>query len=182
MVMTKLVTAEDLALPIEDECRYDLIRGELYRMAPAGARHGKIGMRIARPLANHVSEHELGEVFGAETGFILARDPDTMLAPDVAFVRADRLPPDEEQDGFLPLAPDLVVEIVSPSDTARYVFDKVMEYLDAGVLMVIVIEPRRRTVSVYGSDRVARVLVEGEELDGGDVLPGFRLPVKDLFR
>lgn len=181
MATTTLMTVEDLARIGDHEGRYDLIRGEPIRMAPAGWPHGKISLRIGRALLDHVEHERLGEVCGAETGFVLARDPDVVLAPDAAFVRADRLPPEEEQEGFLPLAPDLAVEVVSPSDSSDYVTDKVMEYLDAGTSLVWLVQPRRRIVTVYTPDRIGRVHGEEDELDGGDVLPGFRLPVAEIF-
>lgn len=182
MATTKLMTAEDLWQLDDDEHRYDLIRGELIRMPPANYRHGILGMRIARKIADYADEHELGEVPSSETGFILARDPDVVLAPDAAFVRLDRVPPRDQQNRFAQLAPDLVVEVVSPSDLSRDVHAKVMEYLAAGVKLVWVVEPQREDVTVYTSDRTARVLNTADELDGGDVLPGLKLPVADIFK
>jgi Uma2 family endonuclease len=181
MVTTKLMTAEELERLPDDEHRYDLIRGELLRMAPAGGEHGEIASHIDMRIAAFVYEHRLGKTYGAETGFYLQRNPDTVLAPDAAFVRQDRLPPREARRGFVPVAPDLVVEIVSPSDSASDVSDKVTTCLDADVRLVWVVEPRRRTVSIYLPDHTARILREDEVLDGADVLPGFRLPIAELF-
>ena len=175
-----IFTADDLTT-LPDDRRYDLVAGELIEMSPAAAKHGKYAMRFGSRLDAHVTQHNLGTVFAAETGFLLSRDPDTVLAPDVAFVRADRLPPEEEWQAFLPLAPDLVVEVVSPSETAIQVMDKVLAYLDAGVRMVITVDPIRKVVVVYGPDRSARILTIADTLDGGDVLPGFRLPLAELF-
>lgn len=177
----RVTTAAELLKLPGDGQRYDLIRGELYCMSPAGARHGRVSAKVAQRLLNHVEPRKLGLVFGAETGFILARDPDVVLAPDVAFVRADRLPPDDQQDGFLALAPDLVVEIVSPSDRWNYVMDKVQEYLRAGVRLLWVIDPRRKSVVVFGPEGSGRTLGEGDSVDGGDVLLGLSLPVADVF-
>jgi Uma2 family endonuclease len=183
MTTRAMMTADQLLeLSATSECRYDLIRGELIEMSPAGARHGRIAATLARLVGNFVAEYGLGVVFAAETGFILTQQPDTVLGPDAAFVRSDRLPPDEEQDGYLRLAPDLAVEVISPSDRAGQVSDKVAEYLDAGVRLLWVIEPRRRIVTAYTPDRHALILREHDELDGGDVLPGFHLPVAELFR
>lgn len=176
---TGISTAEQLERRRDNGHRYDLIQGELYRMSPAGARHGEVAALLAMHLGAFVLPRGLGRVYGAETGFRLADD--TVLGPDVAFVAANRLPPIEQRVGFLRLAPDLVAEIVSPSDRARYVSDKVLAYLDAGVRLVWLVEPRRRVVSVYGADRTARLLGEGDSLDGGEVLPGFRLSLADLF-
>jgi Uma2 family endonuclease len=179
--MTAITTAEQLEQLPDDDCRYDLIRGVLYQMSPAGGRHGMLAAELARRLGNHVVERRLGRVFGAETGFVLARDPDTVLGPDVAFVATERLPPEEEWDRFPRLAPDLAAEIFSPSERGPSVREKVREYLDAGVRLVWIVDPRRRTVTVYTPDGASRVVTDSEELDGGEVLPGFRLPLAELF-
>jgi Uma2 family endonuclease len=178
---SKLVTAEELARMPDDGYRYDLIGGVLLKMCPASFEHGWLAAQIAALLWNFVRPRRLGIVVGAETGFLLARDPDHVLGPDVAFVRAERLPPRRERRRYLPLAPDLAVEIVSPSDRTRTVIDKVMEYLDYGVRLVWVVYPVRQMVMVWNGDRTGRLLGEHDELDGGDVLPGFRVRVGDLF-
>lgn len=179
---TKLMTVEELEQMPDDGYRYDLVRGELVRMSPAGRRHGRVAFTLGFLLAPHVNEQALGELYAAETGFILARDPDLVRAPDVSFVRADRLTGEMSDDGYLNLAPDLAVEVVSPTDRYRQVLEKVMDYLNAGTPLVWVIEPRRRLVTVYTPDQSARILTEQDELDGGDVLPGFRTPVAAIFR
>ena len=111
-------TAEDLQHLPSTEQRMELVKGKVYELAPAGGRHGSVAMRIANRLANYVNERHLGEVFAAETGFILRRDPDTVRAPDAAFVAAGRLPAGDLPAGYPELAPDLVVEVRSPSDRA----------------------------------------------------------------
>ena len=181
MATTLVTRVDEIAALPSDGFRYDLIRGELYRMSPAGARHGEIAMEIGWRIKTFVAEHRLGTVYAAETGFLLGRDPDTLLAPDVAFVQTDRLPESAQAEGFLALAPDLVVEVVSPSDTSRYVSDKVLTYLDAGCQLVWVVEPERRTVTAWTPDRMARVIMAGQRVDGGDVLPGFGLDLADIF-
>jgi len=181
MPTTQLLTVEDLWALGDDGHRYDLIRGDLHRMALAGGEHGQIGVMISSALLTHVRPRRLGAVFGADTGFILARSPDTLLAPDVAFVHADRLPPRDQRIGYLELAPDLAVEVISPSERPADVAQKVAIYLAAGVQMVLVVEPRQRTITVHAQGQASRVLQEGDELDGGDVLPGFRVPAAEVF-
>jgi len=178
------VTAEDVAALADDGYRYDLIGGQLIRVSPAGFRHGRLAAELARRLGNFLVEHpSLGVVVGAETGFVLARDPDSVLGPDAAFVRRDRLPAEAERDGYLELAPDLAVEVVSPHDRWSYVTDKVETYLAAGVALVWVLDPRRRAVRVYRADGSEQRLraASGDSLDGEQILPEFRLPLAELF-
>ncbi len=181
MATTRPLTVEDLA-EIDEPGRFDLIRGELIRMPPAGGEHGRIAVVIAARLYNFITDRALGTVYGAETGFILDEQAATVLAPDVAFIRASRLPAGDVQSGFVPIVPDLVVEIVSPSDRLSQVQDKVLAYLEYGVGLVWVVDPRRRTVTVYHPDRTARLLLEDEALIGEDVLPGFEAAVTEIFR
>ena len=178
MVATGLMTIEELEQLPDDGYRYTLIRGVLYRMPPPKPCHGRITTTVAGYLRSFVAEHRLG-IVSSNSGFVLARDPDVLLGPDVAFVRADRLPPDE--DRYPDLAPDLAVEILSPSNTGPDVEDKIREYLAAGVPLIWLVDPRRRTVRVRAADGTDHLLTEADELDGGDVLPGFRLPVARLF-
>lgn len=111
----------------------------------------------------------------------MSRDPDTVRILDASFVRVDRLPPPEQRRRFIELAPDLDVEVVSPSDSANDVQAKVREYLDAGVQLIWVVHPVHRTVTVYSADRTAHVLYDDDSLTGGDVLPGFRVRVAEIF-
>ncbi len=180
MVVQTLATVDDLLAIPDDGNRHELLRGEIIVSPPPGFLHGLTQLGLGSWLRRHVDEASLGAVV-TESGFLLKRDPDTVLGPDVAFIRADRLPPDAMQTTYLELAPDLVVEVVSPSNALAEMHDKVLTYLEAGVRMVLVLEPKRRTVTVHTPDRVARTLVVGETLDGGDVLPGFSVPVADLF-
>ena len=177
------VTADDLATLSDDGYRYDLLEGNLIRVSPAGFRHGRLAAEVVYRLrAFLANDPDFGVVVGPETGFRLARDPDTVLGPDAAVVRRDRLPPAEQQTGYLELAPDLAVEIVSPSDRWTTVSDKVEAYLAAGVRPVWVFEPSRRAVRVYTPERERRLRADrGDALDGGDVLPGLRLPLAELF-
>src|SRR5206468_12011006 len=128
-----------------------------------------------------VRTRQLGEVFGAETGFTIARNPDTVRAPDVAFVTSARIAAIGVTKKFFSGAPDLAVEVVSPSDTVNEVDEKVQDWLDACVRLVWVVNPKPRTVIVYARGQSPRILSESESLDGSDVVPGFRLPIRDIF-
>ena len=138
-------------------------------------------MRIAARLFQHVEAHNLGTVYAAETGFQLAQDPDTVRALDVAFVSRQRLVAVEEVEGYWPGAPDVAVEVISPSDRYTDVEDKVVEWLEAGSRMVIVVNPRQRLVTVYHSRTDIVMLTEEDTLDGGEVVPGWQLPLKEVF-
>lgn len=180
-VTTTLMTADELLRMPDDGYRYELLQGELIRMAPAGSEHGVTIVNITLPLARHVKANDLGIVFGAETGFKIASDPDTVRAPDVAFVRSDRIPSSGIPKGYWPGAPDLAVEVISPSDTYSEVEDKVNEWLDAGAQMVIVMNPRNRTLKIHRSRTELLVLSEADELDCNDIVPGFKCKVSEFF-
>ena len=161
--------------------RAELVGGGLVVMAPAGGRHGEVAHTLALFIGNHVRKRNLGRVFAAETGFVLRRDPDTVRAPDAAFVAAERLKAEETPAGFLESAPDLVVEVVSPGDSTAAVRDKVRDWLEAGTRLVWVVCPRTRTVAVHRPGRPAEALRDDDDLQGGSVLPDFAVPVRDLF-
>lgn len=181
MTTTKLLTAEDLWQLGDEGDHFELVRGELVAMSPASGEHGDIGGTIFWHVKTHVRSHRLGKAFTAETGFLLARNPDLVRAPDAAFIRSDRLPPPEKRRGYWEVAPDLVIEVVSRWDRSSEIHNKVMDYLEAGVRLVWVVYPTRRTVVVHLPDRTSVTLTDADELDGGDVLPGFRLPVATIF-
>ena len=174
------MTAEELFRLPDDNCRYGLIRGELQRMAAAGFRHGAVIMNVAVPLGHHVKAHGLGVVCGAETGFVLAREPDTVLAPDVAFVRRERIPASGLPVTFWEGAPDLAVEVTSPGDTRRSVADKVASWLAAGTRLVWVVDPERAMVTIHEPDGTPRRLTGADVLDRAPLFPGFSLPVADV--
>ncbi|PKB84045.1 MAG: hypothetical protein BZY88_00830 [SAR202 cluster bacterium Io17-Chloro-G9] len=176
-----LFTAEELSRLSETSHRYELVKGELFEMPPAGARHGDVAMEIGTLLRVFVRANRLGWVFAAETGFILVRNPDTVRAPDASFVAMERLPAGDLPVGFLEVAPDLAVEVVSPGDTAREVEEKVEDWLRAGTRLVWVIYPATHSATVYRALGESEQLSENESLDGGDVLPGFGCTVGDLF-
>lgn len=171
MATTKqaILTAEDLFLMGEEADRQEQVRGELQPMSPAAGTHSEIWIGLATSPWIWVKPRRLGQVYGAGTGFIISRNPDTVLAPDVAFVSAERLPPPEDRIGFLPIAPDLAVEVLPPRS-------------DPGVRLIWTLDPRARAVTASHAAGRVRVYREGDVLDGGEVLPGFRVPVADPFR
>ena len=176
-----LFTAEELFCLPADERRLELVKGKLYEMAPAGGRHGLIAGEIFGLLRNHVRSLGLGQVFAAETGFTLQRNPDTVRAPDAAFVAQDRMPQGETPDGYLALAPDLAVEVISPNDRPREVREKVADWLNAGTRLVWVIYPSSRTTTVHRPPDSVEELGAEDVLDGADVVPGFSCVLGELF-
>jgi Uma2 family endonuclease len=174
-------TAEQLLHMPSDGYRYELIAGELHKMSPAGWRHGDVGGWLHGLIAAHLLTHRLGKLFMAETGFILGRDPDTVRAPDISFVRNDHVPAELREDAFWPAAPDLAVEVVSPGDTSREVNEKAHAWLAGGAQLVWVVNPILRTVSVYRPGEPILTLTEAEELSGEGVLPGFRCRIAEIF-
>ena len=172
MPATAPLTADELlSLRIPGKS-LELVRGVLLVKEPPGFLHGAVAARLGNMIANHVNARDLGLVLAAETGFKLAADPDTVRAPDVAFVRRERIP-DPLPGGYAALAPDLAVEVLSPSDRPGAVLAKVADWLDAGSQLVWVVDPAARRARVYRADGSESLLVEGDVLDGETVLPGF---------
>ena len=180
---TKPVTAEDLLLMTQGDTgkRYELVEGELWEMPPAGGYHGNVAFTIASIIGAYIRGKNLGVGFTAETGFVTRRDPDSVRAPDVAFVSKERLAQGRAPDGFVQIAPDLAVEVVSPSDSAAAVYVKVEEYFAAGARLVWVVHPDTRSVTVHHSPGESKTLREGDALDGEPVFKGFQVRVRDLF-
>ena len=175
-------TAEDLLAVSKDSShRYELMKGALQIMSPAGAKHGDIALEIGARIRIHATDQQLGRAFGAETGFLLARNPDTVRSPDAAFVSQARLQETGVPHTYFPGAPDLAVEVVSPGDTAGEVEEKVQMWLAHGASLVWVIHPATCTVTVYRRDGSANVLLDDDLLDGEAVLAGFSFPVARLF-
>ncbi len=174
-------TAEELLRMQGDGLRYELIRGELKKMAPAGNEHGNVAMDFGTLLNVHVRANKLGKVYAAETGFKLASDPDTVRAPDAAFISRKRLDEVGPVQGYWPGAPDLAAEVISPSDLYTEVSEKVAEWLGAGAKMVVVVNPRTRQLLVHLSPTEVKVLGVGDTLEGGEVVPGWQLPIGELF-
>jgi Uma2 family endonuclease len=177
MAGTRVATEADLLRMPRDGRKYELVEGAIV-MTPAGSRHGQVAVRLsARLLA--ATENGRGHVFDSSTGFRLPGG--NVRSPDVSFVAAGRFPGERVPEGFPELAPDLAVEILSPEDRAREVMDKVGELLDAGVRLVWVIDPRGGRAVAYRSPAGAREIGADGDLDGEDVLPGFRCPLAALF-
>jgi Uma2 family endonuclease len=176
----RLLTATEFEnLPEEDEYRVELVRGRLVRSPRPAPLHGRLVIRLGRVLDEFVEKAGTGVAL-AEVGSLLARDPDTVRGPDLAYYSHDRIPESGYATGFWG-PPDLAVEITSPTNRVSDTQAKVTDYLDAGVRLVWVIDPPTRSVTAYTSDGTARILRSDEVLEGGDVLPGFRLPLAAFF-
>ncbi len=177
----ELMTADELFEISDDSYRYELVKGELRKMPPAGSEHGVLTLRLAWRLAQHIEQHELGVFFAAETGFRIKIAPDTVRAPDIAFVRKERIPDTGIPAGYWSGAPDFAVEVISPGDTYLEVEEKVRDWITTGTSMVWVVNPRRRTVTVHRSLKGSTLLTEEDELNGGDVIEGFQCRVAEIF-
>ncbi len=178
---TQPMTAEQLLNMQDDGFRYELVRGELRKMAPAGQSHGEYAMNISISLGGHAKANRLGKAYTADTGFMLATRPDHVRAPNMAFVSNERLREIGESDGFAQGAPDAAVEVISPNDRYTEVEEKVADWLAAGTLAVIVVDPRRRTVKVHRSSTDVVTLTEADVLSVDEAVPGWRMPVRDIF-
>lgn len=188
VVQERFYTAQDLwtlsHLPEYDSRRLELSEGELIEMSPASGKHGVLGGNVLALMWNYVRQNDLGLITTAETGFILYKNPDgrdTVRAPDVGFINAARVPEGGlPEEGYIPVPPDLAVEVVSPSDDAEDLHLKIHQYLKAGTRLVWVFYPKSKSVAVH-TPAGAHTVEIGGALDGGDVLPGFSLPLKDVF-
>jgi Uma2 family endonuclease len=178
----QLMTADELAAKPDDGFVYELIKGELIKVSPPpGHEHGLVAMNIAGPLCEYAKKQQLGNVYAAETGYLLELDPDTVRAADVSFIKRERIKAAEPVHGYWIGAPDLAVEVVSPGDTVRRIEDKVTEWLKSGARTVWVVSAKLHTVTVYRSLTEIAVLTEKDILDGGDVVPGFQISVAEIF-
>ena len=176
------MTADELLAMPDDGFVYELIKGELIKVSPPpGHEHGRVIMRIAGPLYEYARSKHLGEVYAAETGFVLEQNPDTVRAADVSFVSRERIEKAGLIQGYWIGAPDLAVEVSSPSDTVRRIEGKVAEWLAAGTRIVWVVSSRLHTVTVYRSLTDIVTLTEKDGLDGGAVVPGFQISVAEIF-
>lgn len=179
-IAAKLVTAEEFyALPNHGG-RAELIEGQIHPMSPANYNHGYIEHNLSGEIYIYAKQNRNGQGFGAETGFLIARDPDTVLAPDCAFVRRERIKEVERRRGFCGAHPDLAVEVISPSETKREVADKARRWLQAGVSVVWVIDPETRQATVYEGSAI-RIIGENDHLTAENLMPGFSVRLGDLF-
>ena len=176
----KLMTADELLCLPDDGQRHELVAGELRTMPPSGEEHGTVAMTLGADLGHYVRAHGLGRVLAAGTGFLLTIDPDTVRAPDVAFISRGRATTPPVLD-YWPGPPDLAVEVVAPNDLYTEVEEKVATWLEHGTQMVIVVDPCLRMVMVHRSPTQACWLTLNDVLDGEDVVPGWTMPVRDLF-
>lgn len=178
----QLMTADELLGMPDDGFVYELIKGDLIKVSPPpGYEHGLVTMNIAGPLYAHIEANNLGKVCAAETGFLLYRNPDTVRAADVAFIRRERIEQVGPVKGYWIGAPDLAVEVISPSDTVARIEGKVEQWLNAGTALLWVVSPKLHTITVYRSLNDIVALTEQDALDGSDVVPGFAIPVAHVF-
>ena len=181
-VKPRLTTAAELFELSTDGVRHELFEGSLRMMSPAGGRHGRLAIRIAWLLNNHVMAKQLGVVLAAETGFRISVDPDTVLAPDVAIVENSRYSQVENEIGYLPLAPDLAVEVLSPNDRFSRVESKALAWLDAGSKLVLLVDPEMETIHAYRSRSQIQIFEKLESIECDDAVPGWTLEVNEVFR
>lgn len=180
MATTRLYTVEDVEQdPPEGE--WELIDGELVPVTPSGLESSSLGHRIGRIVGNFVDVHGLGMMTGADGGYVLFPDRATIRVPDVAFIRQDRLPPKGERSRFPRLAPDLAIEVLSPSDSTSEVIAKLEMYQESGIPLIWIVDPQKTTITIIATGKPTVVLRPGDTLDGGDVLPGFSVPVAEIF-
>lgn len=178
----RLITAEQFERwPEENGYRLELVRGRIVREPGPAPLHARVDAELTARLHQFVKARGVGVVL-ASCGFTLFRNPDTVRVPDISYVCTERIPPRGYSGGFWALAPDLAVEILSPSNAMTEIHEKVLEYLDAGSQMVWVVDPVRRTITVYRSPSDIRILRDDEMLDGGEVLPGFQVSLSGLFK
>ena len=178
---TALMTAEELMELPDDGFRYELINGELEKMPPPGLPHGRIAFRLSVFLGQFILEHGLGEGLAPETGFKLTSNPDTVLAPDFAFVTNERFTEVGKTEGYGVGAPDLAVEVLSPSDRPGKVNQKISQWFSFGTKQVWIVDPTRSMVAVYRSESDITTFSGSDYLEAQDLFPGFRLSLERIF-
>jgi Uma2 family endonuclease len=182
MSVATLVSAQELLRMPRDDWRYELVEGVLHRMPPPGFERGTTAGQFGGLLFTHVNQRKVGRVLAAETGFLIGTQPDTVRAPDVAFVSNERLREqvfDPKQ--YFPGAPDFLVEVLSPTDTYSEVEKKVAGWLGAGARMVVLADPAKQILFVHRPDRPAEILTKDDTLDASGVVSGWKVQVADIF-
>jgi Uma2 family endonuclease len=180
MVATRRVTVEEFEeTPLEGN--WELVDGELVEVSPTAEESSNISAILVVLIGQHVLEHDLGRIYTAEGGFVLFPNRATVRAPDVAFVRADRIPHGDARKRFARVAPDLVVEVLSPTDRPSDVVAKVEMYREAGVPLIWLVDPDTKTVTVVATETSVATLHAEDTLEGGTILPGLHIPVAKIF-
>jgi Uma2 family endonuclease len=179
MVTTKLLTAQDLWNMGDTGNKYELIRGELVEVTPPNVTHGGLMVTIARLIGNYAKDHRHGKLYAGDVGVVIEHDPDTVLGPDLSFYVADRVPTVEPV--YFQTPPDLTIEIVSPSNSAREIERKIGMYLEFGVRQVWIVYPGKRQVIVHSPERSPQTLNSDDRISGADILPGLVIEVADIF-
>ncbi len=177
----KLLTAEDLLELHSKGIKGELIRGVLAETVSTGVEHGKITAKFTIKIGIFVEPKKLGTIVTSDSGVLVGRNPDVVREPDVAFTSAEKMPLDTRIRGYSEVSPDLIVEVMSPGDSVRALYDKAHMWISHGVILVWVADPDSRTVDVYRQDGTIVTLSEDDALDGAPVLPGFTLPVREVF-
>ncbi len=175
-----ITTVEELLNAPSDLGPCELVRGELIMMSPGKGRHGVVSARILGELIAFVRENALGEVLDSSAGYVLARDPDTVREPDVSFLSTERFK-GQDLDAFLEGAPDLAVEVLSPSNTAAEMRAKMDDYFGAGCQIVWIVDPLRKSIVVHRPDGSSAILTEEDTLTEGELLPGFSVVIREVF-
>ncbi|MFO0866595.1 MAG: Uma2 family endonuclease [Gemmataceae bacterium] len=175
------MTAEELIRLPSNGIRHELVRGMLMSRAPVSFQHGKIVIRLGGMLDRFVADAGVGEVVGSDVGFYLERDPDTVRAPDIAFVFNARIPSQQDKTKYIDGPPDFAIEVLSPSDSMKAIEEKAEAFLEAGSKLVWVVNPRSRRVWVYQPNRKPLAMKGDDVLDAGEVIPGFRISIRDIF-
>ncbi|MDQ3696159.1 MAG: Uma2 family endonuclease [Chloroflexota bacterium] len=178
---THRMTVEELEQNGGPEGRWELIDGELVEIPPASEKHGRVVMAIGIRVGSFVLGQRLGYVYSSETGFVVSTAPRAVRVPNMSFVRAERLDPDRDRTRFLRVPPDLAVEVISPGDRTSAVLAKAVMWLGAGSTIVWVVDPVARIVTVIRHETSPRLYTRDDTLDGGEILPGFTLAVRDIF-
>ena len=179
MKLDRRATIEDLMLMPEDGQKYELVDGEIV-VSPAGYTHSAVGMRIGHLIQTYLDEHPIGEIAGADLGVVFENGD--LRSPDLTFVRKEKVPSGEAHERFLQVVPDLVVEVLSPSDSMRFVGHKIGEFLECGVPIVWLVDPAQRTVTVYRSLTNTERYAVDDTINAEPILPGFSCAVSRFFQ